>query len=245
MCETCGSRLAPSAEFCSNCGEERAGYAQRRFAQVSGASRSLLGEAAARPHPAIGLLASASASALAALPWALLALGAESFRVPASFAAGLAILAIACRERETVARLLGTGSLSSWTVAILGTGGFLAAGFLLRPLLPTVLRPPPLAQSGLHPVTAALSLALLPAALEEIAFRGLLLENLRGLLPAGAAHALTAAASAAILCRPEAVANLFLFSLFLGWLRGRGGSLLPPMAAHAAFNLGLAFLARP
>jgi len=241
MCENCGSRLPPSAEFCPNCGEERAGYAVRHFARASAVSPASLLEGRVHPPASlVRLLASLAAAALATAPWLLPP--AAAVRVPAALAAGLGILALGWRERETVATSLRGGTPSAWVVALCGAAAFLGLGFLGGSTLPAAIRPPSIPRSGLHPVAGALSLALLPAVLEGIAFRGLLLESLRRLLGTPAAHLLAAAGAAALYGRPEAFPHLLLFTLFLGYLRERGRSLLPPMAAHAVYNLGAIFL---
>lgn len=79
-------------------------------------------------------------------------------------------------------------------------------------------------------------IAVAPAVLEEVAFRGVLQGRLQALF--GAGTGLVAGAAAFALCHaaPAVLPIHFGLGLYLGWLRMRSGSLLPCMLTHFAYN---------
>lgn len=85
-----------------------------------------------------------------------------------------------------------------------------------------------------------LLVAVLPAACEEVFFRGWLLAAFAGERPgrkrAIAAVLLQAAAFAAFHLLPERMPQTFVLGIVLGWMTLTTGSLLPAMAAHLAHN---------
>lgn len=89
---------------------------------------------------------------------------------------------------------------------------------------------------ALGPGWAIFVLAISPALLEELAFRGLLQGRLMALL--GARNGLVVGAAAFAICHgPTAALPLhFGLGLYLGWLRERSGSLLPGMLTHFGYN---------
>ena len=80
--------------------------------------------------------------------------------------------------------------------------------------------------------------ALVPAICEEILFRGFLQAGLERAIdrPAGVVAA-SALVFAVFHLDPWRFSGVMGLGLFLAWLRQRTGSLLPPMAAHAASNV--------
>jgi membrane protease YdiL (CAAX protease family) len=80
--------------------------------------------------------------------------------------------------------------------------------------------------------------AIVPAFCEEILFRGFLQAGLARAVdrPAGVVAA-SALVFAVFHLDPWRFTGVFGLGLFLAWLRLRTGSLLPPMAAHAASNV--------
>jgi len=79
--------------------------------------------------------------------------------------------------------------------------------------------------------------AVLPAIVEEVAFRGLVQEHLAKGMRAAKAIALTAMVFALAHYAVMSIPYLFLFGCVLGWMRWKTGSLYPPIAAHVAHNL--------
>jgi membrane protease YdiL (CAAX protease family) len=78
--------------------------------------------------------------------------------------------------------------------------------------------------------------AVAPAVLEEIVFRGLLQGRLQALLGARVGLVTTAFAFAACHGNPAVLPLHVVIGLYLGWLRQRSGSLLPGMLMHFAYN---------
>jgi membrane protease YdiL (CAAX protease family) len=83
-----------------------------------------------------------------------------------------------------------------------------------------------------------LAFALVPAVCEEVLFRGYLQAGLARAIQRPAALAAASALVFAIFhLDPWRFAGVMGLGLFLAWLRLETGSLLPPMAAHAASNV--------
>jgi membrane protease YdiL (CAAX protease family) len=72
--------------------------------------------------------------------------------------------------------------------------------------------------------------------LEELVFRGVMLEAFRGQVTFWFATMMQAATFAAIHESPSDMPFLFAFGLLAGWLAKRSEGLLAPMAMHSAFN---------
>ncbi|MDA1259838.1 MAG: CPBP family glutamic-type intramembrane protease [Planctomycetota bacterium] len=81
-----------------------------------------------------------------------------------------------------------------------------------------------------------LSIVVVPALFEELAFRGIFLRSARLFLRPLPAHLLTAAAFALIHFQPMVLPFHFAMGLALGGLRAGSGSLWPPILLHAANN---------
>lgn len=84
---------------------------------------------------------------------------------------------------------------------------------------------------------AVLGLAWLPAAAEEVLFRGVLFTAATARCGTGGAVAVTAVLFALIHCDPVQTPYALLLGVYLGLLRARTGSLWPCLAGHAANNL--------
>jgi len=82
-------------------------------------------------------------------------------------------------------------------------------------------------------------LAVLPALMEEVAFRGLVFSALEPLLPSWRSVVVSAALFSLLHLSPIKIPLYLGLGLVLGWLRIRSGSLLPPMLMHFAYNGGL------
>jgi len=72
---------------------------------------------------------------------------------------------------------------------------------------------------------------------EELFFRGLLFQALRRWVPLWPAMGLSGLAFALSHIEPLAIVVLLPIGMFFAWIFHRSGSLLVPIAAHAAFNL--------
>ncbi len=81
-----------------------------------------------------------------------------------------------------------------------------------------------------------LVVAVAPAVLEEIMFRGMLQGRLLALLGTRAGLVTTAAAFALCHGMPAVLPIHLALGLYLGWLRQRAGSLLPGMLMHFTYN---------
>jgi len=82
-----------------------------------------------------------------------------------------------------------------------------------------------------------LLIAVLPAVIEEVAFRGILQEFFGRITQARTAIGLTAILFAVSHFGLMSIPYLFLFGCFLGFLRWKSGSLLLPICAHMLHNL--------
>ena len=186
--------------------------------------------------------------AMALLPWLLLdragrrGIGLQRARHPSWLLAGLAGGALAASLCYWLGAALYGAGPDNWFVSI-------ARNYRLQPTAGWSLL-------QLHLVFTSVAILFSPIG-EEIFFRGLLqkvLEERHGALRATLAEAglfalvhlchhgiLAGAAGWTILPVSGAlwVAQMFLLSLALAWLRRRSGSLLPAIAAHAAFNAAM------
>lgn len=156
----------------------------------------------------------------------------DLFRTSLPGWAVISVLALAWRRR--LAPLLGPGRLEAWAAAFAGTFVTVAATELYDVHILHAWFPPPGSTRGraeLWPFCLALGL------FEELGFRGVVLEGLRGVLPRGLAHALTILGFAFVHLRPLAGwPPLLLFGLFFGLLREYGRSLWPCAASHALID---------
>jgi membrane protease YdiL (CAAX protease family) len=92
---------------------------------------------------------------------------------------------------------------------------------------------------------ALLTIAVFPAVLEEIVFRGFLQGRLLALYGTGVGLVVTAAAFAICHGMPAVLPIHFGLGLWLGWLRQRSGSLWPGVLLHFLYNGTLVVLDAP
>jgi uncharacterized protein len=78
--------------------------------------------------------------------------------------------------------------------------------------------------------------SLAPALCEEIAFRGIIFDRLRGVLGEREGWLVQAALFSVLHLSPVIFPTHFAMGLIFGWLRMRTGSLIPGMMLHAAWN---------
>ncbi|HEX6810596.1 MAG TPA: type II CAAX endopeptidase family protein [Planctomycetota bacterium] len=95
----------------------------------------------------------------------------------------------------------------------------------------------PFRENGWPPWSAVVLVVLCPAVVEELAFRGFLLERLEPLIGRRDALLLQAALFAILHMLPAMLPSHFWMGLVLGVVRIRTGSLVPCMCVHGAWNL--------
>lgn len=238
-CPACGAPRPATASFCGACGLP---LARRRRAGASEYGRS---RAAWRTFSPVLQLWAAFCAVQLALGWTYAATGSESpaLDFAASGIVALVVLLFALRDRDEILPLLGTHGFDARTwwlpVAVLA-----AALALVRPYFWLIERLggefeaylPPFREHGWPLWTAYAAVALLPALLEEIAFRGVVLGRLQRLLSAREALVIQAMLFSVIHLLPLIFVSHFLLGLGLGLLRQRSGSLWPGIVVHAAWN---------
>ena len=160
-------------------------------------------------------------------------------------AISVTLLVVAGRRGAEVGELGWRRASVRWLLAAvpLTLAGLAVAGVLqgiAQALLPQVQNQQCIAvqkQYG-HSILLALPVVCIAAPIvEETVFRGVLYRWLRGVLPIGAAMAVSGAVFAAL----HAVTLLFLplmgFGILLAWIYERSGSIWPGVLVHALFNL--------
>jgi len=135
----------------------------------------------------------------------------------------------------------GLRRCSGWTAAF---SAFAALGLFVAINLALALLPEawliaynadmaPIASTGL---LTALSIVVMGPLAEELVFRGIIQTRLERAMPVWAAVVLQAVLFGVTHGTPVQMAYAFLMGLVFGLLRSRTGSILPGLAAHAAFN---------
>jgi membrane protease YdiL (CAAX protease family) len=169
-------------------------------------------------------------------PWMLLGVG--------GLAAAAAAIGVSLAGATSPCALLGITRPSARTLAMVAAG--LLVGAALATTYRTYMGLAALPAGGLE---AFVLLACLIGAAEEVVYRGYVQGRLSGLgwpaavALAAAAHAIYKTSLFAFPAGPHEVSYLmlavwtFLGGIAFGTLRQTSGSLLPPVAAHAAFDL--------
>lgn len=166
--------------------------------------------------------------------------------------AGATLLWVGLRHRAVPALRLGSPRPLREAVrgALAGVGIFgftvLVVAPLLYGLLGIVTGEPvtapqqevlPANPSAWHVAVGGVVVVLLAPVGEELFFRGLLFGALRGRWRFASSAALSAAVFAVFHVLPLLMPLMFVVGYALAWLYERRGSLVVPMAAHAAFNV--------
>ena len=158
-----------------------------------------------------------------------------------------ALLLVALAFAGPYARMgFGGAKAKHWAEAALMTGPFLLLAHLWMHLLqqafPGAVDPLAGMREQLGVVASLFVVAVSPAVLEEIIFRGALQGRLLALL--GERIGLVVTAMAFALCHqaPAVLVVHVSIGLYLGWLRQRCGSLLPGMLLHFLYNGSLVLL---
>jgi membrane protease YdiL (CAAX protease family) len=153
------------------------------------------------------------------------------------------VAAFALRERQAIVRSLRIEALTGhdwlWTGAVfVGLAVVVEAWFWLAAqmfdILPML---EPFRTHGWPAWSAVVLLVVCPAVIEEIAFRGFLLERLTALIGRRDALLLQGALFAILHMSPVVLPSHFAMGVAFGWLRQRTGSLVPGMLVHGAWNL--------
>lgn len=154
----------------------------------------------------------------------------------------VAVLLLWFRLRhKPLGKAAGLRRCSGWTAAF---SAFAALGLFVAINLALALLPEawltaynadmaPIASTGL---LTALSIVVMGPLAEELVFRGIIQTRLLRAMPPWMAVVLQAALFAIIHGTPIQIVYALLLGLALGFLRSRTGSILPGLAAHAAFN---------
>lgn len=154
----------------------------------------------------------------------------------------VAVLLLWFRLRhKPLGKAAGLRRCSGWTAAF---SAFAALGLFVAINLALALLPEawltaynadmaPIASTGL---LTALSIVVVGPLAEELVFRGIIQTRLERAMPVWAAVVLQAVLFGVTHGTPVQMAYAFLMGLVFGLLRSRTGSILPGLAAHAAFN---------
>jgi membrane protease YdiL (CAAX protease family) len=138
--------------------------------------------------------------------------------------------------------LAGRGSPVHYLLAVvLGTGTFLLAVFNIKLLgglvsADDVRYSDVFLKEGYGWSVVILSLCVQPPIIEELAFRGVVLGGLRGVLGPTTAVVVSALLFMTLHLTPLGFPFLFVMGVLAGWLRGRSGSLYPCMLMHFTHN---------
>jgi membrane protease YdiL (CAAX protease family) len=160
----------------------------------------------------------------------------------ASLLGGLAVLAIAAFSgpygtigfrrfgfahaiEAVVAPLLGFAFAVGWCEVLFAMAPSLEGDTVLRQFL-----------DRLGPELTLFTVAVMPAVVEEIGFRGMLQGRLMALLGRGQGCFVTAVAFMLVHLSPATMPIHLGLGLYLGWLRERSGSLWPGIFVHFAYN---------
>jgi len=95
----------------------------------------------------------------------------------------------------------------------------------------------PLWDAGFGWMAAVLTIAVQPAIIEELAFRGIMLPAFARIMPTGAAIAVSSVMFMVLHLMPLAFPHLLLIGLILGGLRVASGSVYPGIILHFTHNL--------
>lgn len=237
--------MSAGAAFCVNCGQDRPGERRTRWLDHPDASPNFTDRVGLQGSNAMRLLVVLLATMFGSTVFLVLFLPeSDNIMLYAGIAMAIATTLCAMPEAHEIRRLFDLERIMRplpWIVALLVTP--------LLPLLANLwLWMLGIDQTGMDPLTANLSptmalvtIAIMPGIFEELAFRGVVLGNLRHMVSFRYAHLLTAFLFAAIHFSPVIFPYHLTIGLYLGWLRYRSGSLLVPMFAHALHNAVIIF----
>jgi membrane protease YdiL (CAAX protease family) len=153
------------------------------------------------------------------------------------------VVAHATAHRRIIARLLGRLEVGRALARDLALAG-IALGAVVPAYFEVVCRMgfevervvDPYVARGWSPWSIYVLMCVAPAAVEEVAFRGLTMERLGRVVSSREAWVIQAAVFAVLHLSPVIFLSHFIIGLLLGWLRRRTQSLYPGMFLHAAYN---------
>jgi uncharacterized protein len=244
-CPTCQAKLRPTVRFCAACGHRLriSALPPRRVRSVEIRSRlvthireirrvSWLFGALLLSSLAFGMLTRAGGSVWLGVAFSLLD-AALVFSFARAFRADLSPL---FRMPQLTGRV--------WLELVAITAGLIAAlsgyfALLSRAGVPILRVSETLAEPGGSIGALFLIAVALPAVVEELAFRGVILTALEKVFSEREALVIQAALFSVLHLTPIAFPSHFLMGLCFGWMRQRTRSLYPSLGAHALWN-GLA-----
>jgi membrane protease YdiL (CAAX protease family) len=174
----------------------------------------------------------------------------RAFKAPAvevSLALTLAdaavVVAHATTHRRIIARLVGRLEVGCALARDLALAG-IALGAVVPAYFEVVRRMgfevervvEPYVARGWSPWSIYALICVAPAAVEEVAFRGLAMERLGRVVSSREAWVVQAAMFAVLHLSPVIFPSHFVIGLLLGWVRRRTQSLYPGMIVHATYN---------
>lgn len=242
LCGICGNALRPGVRFCGRCGAEqglavpRDAGAGREVREPAVRTRLHVGDAGlmvalvayfAMLLPGIVLLARDELPTLRDLLWAELAIGV------------VAVVGMAWMWRDTLPLLRAprvTGRDAA--IAVGGIGVALAVAWTVSAILPDLF----VGDTWLFELEGAglgyalVHAAVVPAIVEELAFRGVVLTALTAVFRPAIAVAVSAMLFAILHLSPMAFPHLLVLGALLGAARVRTGSVWPCVAIHLVYN---------
>jgi membrane protease YdiL (CAAX protease family) len=235
ICHHCGRTQPASAAFCAACGQE---FRAPRFAEEAPPPvPSWERRAGLQGKPAVRVTVAMLAASVVAVPFMFGDLDPTDWLILDALMVGVVSVCVVLERGALTPSLRASGGVwlllavpagyalqwlgALWTLALERWSGIDSSGSEFVELPTWIL---------------FLTIVLVPAIFEELAFRGIFLRSARTFLRPLPAHLLTAAAFAAIHFRPLMLPFHFGIGLALGALRERSGSLWPPMLLHAVNN---------
>lgn len=230
-CPGCGAALRPDAAFCSSCG-------RARLVAVPAAPPPAQGSL----FHAIWLYVALLAVQLVVMAYARITEDAFVADTGGTLLFAVATLAFYLPVRRHLAGASGSFGLRwPWALAIIAGAVVIAA--LVKAYIAGVTSAFGIHQAGTlewlgdepWPWTIAL-VVVMPALVEELAFRGVIYSGLRTSLTVGESLVVSSFAFAMIHLSIPTMLTHFPLGLYFGWLRHRSGSLWPGVLAHACHN---------
>lgn len=181
-----------------------------------------------------GALGLASHAVDTASPW---------YDVAATTASGVLILGYCWPDRSRIAPLVSRSGMDDRTwwqplLVLVGLPAFLHAYFWVLESMgaQTGNYSDDYISHGWPTWSIYLMVSILPAILEELAFRGFILDRLDSLMGPREAIAVQGAMFAVLHMSPLVFPSHFVFGVAIGWLRRSTGSLHPGIAIHCLWN---------
>lgn len=234
-CRHCGRTQAASAAFCAACGLEFRPPRLDRETPPPVPSWEL--RASMQGRPAVRVLVALLAALIVAVPFYFADTGVAGWLFVDALVVGVVLGCVALEGGALTPSLRASGGW--WLLAAVPVGFLMqACGWLWVQLLygMEVVDTSDADSFELPGWLLVVSIVLVPAIFEELAFRGIFLRSAQIFLRPVPAHLLTAAVFAGIHFTPLMLPFHFTMGLALGALRAVSGSLWPPILMHAVNN---------